>query len=106
MTTFRELVAGLGAVGEGVTSDVPVSGITCDSRRVRPGDLFVALKGVHHDGHDHIEAVCRAGAAALLLERPVQAPIPVARVPSTHDALSPVSARFLGTLPGRCGSWG
>lgn len=74
---------------------VPIRGIAVDSRAVKPGDLFVAIRGVHHDGHDHVESVVRAGAAAILAERPVTAPVPVHLVPSTSAALSGVAARFL-----------
>jgi UDP-N-acetylmuramoyl-L-alanyl-D-glutamate--2,6-diaminopimelate ligase len=73
---------------------VPIRGIAVDSRAVKPGDLFVAIRGVHHDGHDHVESVVRAGAAAILAERPVTAPVPVHLVPSTSAALSGVAARF------------
>jgi UDP-N-acetylmuramoyl-tripeptide--D-alanyl-D-alanine ligase len=34
--------------------DVTVDGITIDSRTARPGDLFMAIKGDRHDGHDHL----------------------------------------------------
>ena len=40
---------------------LPVSGIAVDSRRVGPGTLFVAIKGVHQDGHAHAEEAARAG---------------------------------------------
>jgi len=40
--------------------DIAVSGCTCDSRQVRDGELFVALTGSRHDGHDFIaEAAAR-----------------------------------------------
>ena len=41
---------------------VQVGGVTHDSRRVRPGWLFVAVPGEHHDGHDHAPAAVAAGA--------------------------------------------
>ena len=45
------------------------SAITDDSRRVRPGALFVAVHGTAHDGHDFLTAAERAGAAAAIVER-------------------------------------
>ena len=48
-----------------------VHGLGDDSRRVRPGDVFVALKGDHADGHDHLVAATAAGAVASIVERPV-----------------------------------
>jgi UDP-N-acetylmuramoyl-L-alanyl-D-glutamate--2,6-diaminopimelate ligase len=45
------------------------SAITDDSRRVRPGALFVAVQGTAHDGHDFLTAAERAGATAAIVER-------------------------------------
>ena len=49
-------------------SSVQVSGICVDSRSVRKGDVFVALRGVHVDGHRFIAAAVSAGASAVLCE--------------------------------------
>ena len=56
----------LGRVG----LDVEVSGIQADSRRVRPGDLFVAIPGVNVDGHRFIPQALEEGAVAVVGERP------------------------------------
>jgi alanine racemase len=45
-------------------------GIAYDSRTLRPGDLFVAVRTERADGHDFIEEACRRGAAGVLTERP------------------------------------
>lgn len=52
-----------------VTGDVEF-----DSRRVRPGGLFLALKGARSDGHDHAGSAMDAGAVAVLAARPVGVP--------------------------------
>jgi UDP-N-acetylmuramoyl-tripeptide--D-alanyl-D-alanine ligase len=49
-------------------------GVAIDSRAIRPGDLFVALKGPTHDAHDYIAAAFNGGAAAAIISRPTQAP--------------------------------
>ena len=50
-------------------------GVSIDSRTTKAGDLFVALKGPVHDGHDHVAAAFAAGAVAALVSRqPGQAP--------------------------------
>ncbi len=48
----------------------PIRGAAVDSRRVEPGNLFVALPGERTDGHEHLAAAVEAGAAALLVSRP------------------------------------
>ena len=74
---------------------VAVGGIAVDSRKVRPGDLFVALRGAKADGHDFLGAAAAAGAAAALVDRDVAAPpLPCVRVPSTADALVRAAVAF------------
>ncbi|MDD4802019.1 MAG: UDP-N-acetylmuramoyl-tripeptide--D-alanyl-D-alanine ligase [Syntrophomonas sp.] len=50
-----------------------VEGIAIDSRKVKPGELFFALPGENFDGHDYIENAWQAGAAAVVVSRPVEA---------------------------------
>jgi len=46
-----------------------VNGVSIDSRTLRAGDLFFAIKGETHDGHDHVAAAFEAGAAAAVVAR-------------------------------------
>lgn len=46
---------------------VPIAGITTDSRSIKPGQLFVALRGENFDGHDFLDAAAAAGATAILV---------------------------------------
>ncbi|MEA2535236.1 MAG: UDP-N-acetylmuramoyl-tripeptide--D-alanyl-D-alanine ligase, partial [Actinomycetota bacterium] len=55
----------------GGTPDTEATRVCVDSRRARPGDLFVALPGDFADGHTFVEAALRAGAAAAMVTRPV-----------------------------------
>ena len=70
-------------------------GISTDTRTLAPGDLFVALMGPQTDGHQHIAAALRAGAAGLIVSQPVVASpsIPTLRVPDTQVAYG-LLARF------------
>lgn len=45
------------------------AGVSIDSRTIAAGDLFVALAGPNHDGHDHVRAAIAAGAAAALVHK-------------------------------------
>ncbi|MHB8441056.1 MAG: UDP-N-acetylmuramoyl-L-alanyl-D-glutamate--2,6-diaminopimelate ligase [Candidatus Tyrphobacter sp.] len=74
-----------------------IDAIVVDSRDVRPGSLFVALRGEHADGHDFITQAIDAGAAAVVVERELAAPPTAAvRVESTRRALSAMAAAFYG----------
>lgn len=64
------------------------SGISTDSRTVRPGDLYIALRGDRFDGHAFIDAAIDAGAAAVLTEAfPERVRVPTLWVPDTRRAL-------------------
>ncbi|MFN2098579.1 UDP-N-acetylmuramoyl-tripeptide--D-alanyl-D-alanine ligase [Altererythrobacter sp. MF3-039] len=67
----REIAAATGGEANGAFQ---VSGVEMDSRDVRPGDLFVALKGEAMDGHCFVDAAFAKGAAAALVSEPVDGP--------------------------------
>jgi len=58
-------------VGSAALSNIAVTGVTNDSRNAVAGTLFVAISGEHADGHDHAVEAVRAGATALIVERPL-----------------------------------
>ena len=68
--TLSKLICLIPKVLTHVGEDVVIKGICADSRRVEPGDLFVAIPGVHVDGHQFIGRAVSAGAAAVVGERP------------------------------------
>jgi UDP-N-acetylmuramoyl-L-alanyl-D-glutamate--2,6-diaminopimelate ligase len=74
-----------------------VRGLSYDSRRVRPGDLFAALPGEKADGHAYVAMAAEKGALAALVEQRVDAPIVQIEVPSARRALALLAARFYGT---------
>jgi UDP-N-acetylmuramoyl-tripeptide--D-alanyl-D-alanine ligase len=57
--------------GQLLGSDVAVTGVAIDTRRVKPGDLFVAIKGERVDGHDFLAEAAARGAVAALVTRKV-----------------------------------
>jgi UDP-N-acetylmuramoyl-tripeptide--D-alanyl-D-alanine ligase len=63
---WADLVAGTGAVVDGAPP-AGISGVSIDSRTIKPGELYVALRN-QLDGHDYVEAAFKAGAAAALVE--------------------------------------
>ncbi len=64
--TARDVVAATSAQVSGVPTWV-VHGVSIDSRSVKVGELFVALKGEHMDGHDYVGAALQAGASGVLV---------------------------------------
>ena len=55
----------------GRLADVEITGVTCDSRHVGPGNAFVCIRGTAADGHKFAEAAVAAGAAAVICEKDV-----------------------------------
>jgi len=69
--TAGEIGEILGARMEGAPGfrRTPISGVKIDSRLIRQGDLFVAVKGENHDGHDYVNSAFANGAVAALISR-------------------------------------
>ena len=62
------------ATGGTASAEFQVSGVTFDSREVQVGDLFVAMPGTAHDGHQFVAGALAAGAAGALVSQPIAAP--------------------------------
>lgn len=90
---LSQLLAGV-SVLEAPRADPEVSGICYDSRRLKPGDLFVAIPGTHTDGHRYVDVALRDGAAAALVARTTGTAWPQVVVEDTRRALAQVSATF------------
>jgi len=88
------LLAAAGATAVADADRVDVRHIVYDSRKASPGSLFVAIKGFHRDGHDHAADAVARGAVAVVAERPVGVPVPVAVVPDTRAALADLAAEL------------
>lgn len=71
--TLAEILAATGARALGDLSS-PVIGVSTDTRTLKPGNLYVALRGEHFDGHAYVDAAIRAGATAVIVDSEVNAP--------------------------------
>ena len=98
MPLLSELVSVLPQAETRHIAGVEVTGVTCDSRRVQPGDLFVAVPGVAVDGHAYIANALAAGAAAVVAERLVAAlaDAPTILVPNAREAEALLHAALQG----------
>lgn len=86
-TTLQQLQQALSSAV--MTEDVAITGLTTDSRKIQPGDVFVALRGEHFDAHDFLPQVAQSGAAAVIAEQLSPAfNLPALIVPDTKKALA------------------
>jgi UDP-N-acetylmuramoyl-L-alanyl-D-glutamate--2,6-diaminopimelate ligase len=94
---LSELIHGLPILE--ARGDAEIRGVCVDSRRVQPGDLFVALVGRQQDGHRFVGDALQRGAAAVILQRDADTlppNTPYARVPDTREALWRIAQRLYG----------
>src|ERR1700676_3600783 len=93
--TFQHLLDGAEVLAQ--NGDPSVSGVEYDSRRVKPGTLFVAMHGEASDGNRFIDQAIEAGAVAIVTDSPAEKPregVAWAVVPHGRRALSRLSANF------------
>ncbi len=76
---------------------VQITGIKIDSRDVKPGDLYLAIKGTRVDGHDYISDAISKGASALVGNKPARDyPVPYLQVEDTREVLAYLAAAWYG----------
>ena len=94
---FSELIYGVEALD--VSGDADVTGVQYDSRKVRPGDCFVAMKGETTDGNAYMNLAVQSGATAIVSDSQEQARrsgVAWATVAHGRRALAAISANFFG----------
>jgi UDP-N-acetylmuramoyl-tripeptide--D-alanyl-D-alanine ligase len=89
--TLADVLAGTGgvlAVSSAGAGQPPLTGVSIDSRTIRPGELFVAIQGPRFDGHDFVAHAARRGAGAAMVHHEVDVSgLPLVRVEDTTHAL-------------------
>jgi len=81
---------------EGAPRDLPLEGLTQDSRKVRPGWLFFAVPGFREDGARYARDAVERGAPAVVAERRLDLPVPCLVAPAVRKALALAADRFFG----------
>ena len=78
--------------------DTEITDIINDSRKAVPGSLFFCIKGAVSDGHAYAKDVAAKGAAALIVQEPVDVPesVTVIRVEDTRIAMALISCAWYG----------
>lgn len=89
--TLKEAAAALGKTANG---DAVISEISTDTRKITPGSLFICLKGERFDAHDFAPKAAELGAAALIVEHPVDVDLPCIIVENTGKAMLELSAWY------------
>ncbi len=94
-----ELLSAVETFSFDMPRNMEISGIASDSRRVKAGELFVSIRGLHEDGNDYLADAVSAGAVAVMTEEGCEdVPPDVAHivVPSTRSALSKLYHTWYG----------
>ncbi len=97
---LSQLLSLFAQLGWGDDPTATVEGVTSDSRQVKPGFVFVAVRGHAADGHLFLSQAVASGAIALVVEDSSQVPLDykgaVVQVSSTREALDKIAARYFG----------
>ena len=78
-------------------SDTEFNGISIDSRNIKKGNLFIAIKGKNFDGHDYIDNAFKNGASSLITERKFKN-VPQIIVKNTEISLGQIASYYLNLI--------
>lgn len=112
MFNIEELLKATKAEPISVKKDAPIKGVSIDSRTLKRGDLFIAIKGERFDGHDFIVEAAKKGASCVVAERNIlqKVNIPLILVKDSIKALGDIAhfhrKRFTVPVIGITGSCG
>ena len=96
---LREILKNVRPLAIVGNADTTITGVKIDSRQVKPGYLFVAMKGTQVDGHQFIARAIELGASAILCEdmpETLAEGVAYVQVESTEEAVGPVATLFHG----------
>jgi len=101
---WNQLIRDVAALAQGTSSDIEITGVEYDSRRVQPGSIFVAMRGGTTDGNRYTEAAIQQGVAGILTDSPEafaqqaasHPDVPRLLVAHGRNALAQASAAYFG----------
>ena len=91
---LQELLAGIPVLAAAADLETEITGVSYDSRRTKPGDLFVAMTGFATDGHQYIGKALENGAAAVLCQQTPETDCPYIQTEDSRRALAVVGANW------------
>ena len=93
---LNELLAGIDILESTADPSLEITGVSYDSRRTRPGDLFVAITGYETDGHRFIPMALEKGAACVLCQQKPEGKAPCVLVSDSRAALARLGRNWFG----------
>jgi UDP-N-acetylmuramyl tripeptide synthase len=95
---IAEIVQGIEGVAAPGGTDFDIHSVHYKSQEVRPGGLFIAIRGLQTDGHRYIDDAIKRGATAIIAENgwSESCSVPVIRAHNTRIALSQIGSTFYG----------
>jgi UDP-N-acetylmuramoyl-tripeptide--D-alanyl-D-alanine ligase len=101
--SLSEIASLSGTRLESGNGETTISRVSTDSRTIKPGDIFVALRGEHFDAHNFLEQVAKAGASGAIVSQDPPAGLPqtfaILRAADTLAAYQNLAANYRKTLP-------
>ncbi|MBR2897317.1 MAG: UDP-N-acetylmuramoyl-L-alanyl-D-glutamate--2,6-diaminopimelate ligase [Oscillospiraceae bacterium] len=91
---LSELLNQVQVLSQTAAPELEVGGVSCDSRRVKPGDIYVAVRGYQTDGHRYIPDAVQRGAIAVVCEEAPETQIPYVLVSDSRAALADLGAAW------------
>ncbi len=108
-------IMNLASAAEALSARPPIanftfSGVSTDSRSIKTGDLFIALRGPNFNGNEYVDEVAKAGAVGAIVDEDIISNIPLIKVTDARIALGKLASaqrqRFLKPVIGLTGSNG
>ncbi|MFH0866588.1 MAG: UDP-N-acetylmuramoyl-L-alanyl-D-glutamate--2,6-diaminopimelate ligase [Bacteroidota bacterium] len=104
MKLLKEILYKTGITETLGSTDIEISGIAFDSRKVKRGFLFVAMKGTQADGHDYIEQAVKSGVSAIVCEKfplVISDNVSYVKVTDSSHALGWIASHYFGNPSGK-----
>lgn len=93
---LKEIIKNIDVIQSTADMEMEISGVCYDSRAIKPGELFVAVRGFEADGHRFIPKAVAGGAAAVLCETPPEDGTPYVQTGDCRRGLAFASREFYG----------
>ena len=104
MSLLKDILYKVSLIATAGDMKIDINKIEFDSRLIKPGDLFVAIKGTQSDGHDYIHSAIEKGAIAIVCDKMpdhMPANVTFVNVRNSAEALGMIASNFYGNPSGK-----